>query len=510
MRKLIHSILALAAVLSATSCTQESLKLVQDSSTVTFTVEMPEAATKAEDEDSQVNQLVYAVYRIKGNHEAAEAKSDISNPNVCQLVYQRAQSILDENRTIVHLEVVNDQRYIVLFWAQNENAWFTHTESLNDQDLPNLGEFDITYPSYYQSNSERFDAFTGAECIEVDGSASKSIKLTRPFGQLNIAADLPDNLNVAVEQTTVTVLEGAAAAYNVATGKGSGQTSPIVLVAPAPIIGGFRDFDAYLSMNYVFVPEEKTNIKVKYDIATSTHGTVTDEILNVPVAKNYRTNIVGNLLTNDITYDVTLENTWSTTEFTVTKKNDGTQEDNEIWYTSRYNEIVTPYTEKAFGGAKIVSNEYDAAKGVWIMTFDAPVTTIGDEAFYYDDDTKWMTNIMLPETVTSIGESAFYQCCSLTHITLGSNVKTIASQAFSKCERLAEIVCKSTTPPVIADGTVFEKVPTSPTLTVLAGTTLIVPAGSVAAYRQAPYWSAFENITTTQQTENQQTTNNNY
>ena len=96
MIKFIHSILALAAVLSATSCTQESLKLVQDSSTVTFTVEMPEAATKAEDEDSQVNQLVYAVYRIKGNHEAAEAKADINNPDICQLVYQRAQSILGD------------------------------------------------------------------------------------------------------------------------------------------------------------------------------------------------------------------------------------------------------------------------------------------------------------------------------------------------------------------------------------------------------------------------------
>jgi hypothetical protein len=500
MRKLIHSTLALAAVLSATSCTQESLKLVQDSSTVTFTVEMPEAATKAEDDDSQVDQLVYAVYRIKGNHEAAEAKSDITNPDVCQIVYQRAQSILGENRTIVHLEVIKNQRYIVLFWAQNENAWFTHTESLDDPKLPNLGEFAITYPTGYKPNSDKYDAFTGAECIEVDGSASKSIKLTRPFGQLNIAANLPDRLNVTVQQTTVTVLEGAAAAYNVATGKGSDQTSPIVFEATAPISGKFRDYDVHLSMNYVFVPEEKTNIKVKYDIATQSHGTVTDEISNVPVAKNYRTNIVGNLLTNDISYDVTLENTWNTTEFTVTKRNDGTQEDNEIWYTDRDNHVFWPTSEKPFGDANIISNEYDAAKGVCIMTFDMDVTTIGKEAFFDLTNGKWITSIMLPETVTSIGENAFYQCGRLAHITLGSNVKTIASNAFYKCISLKEIVCKSATPPVIADETVFEKVPTA--------ATLIVPAGSVAAYSQAPYWSGFTNITTTQQIENQQSTNN--
>ena len=241
-------------------------------------------------------------------------------------------------------------------------------------------------------------------------------------------------------------------------------------------------------MNYVFVPEEKTNIKVKYDIETTSHGTVSNEISNVPVARNYRTNIVGNLLTNDISYDVTLENTWSTTEFTVTKRNDGTQEDNEIWYTFKDNLAVPPHTVTAFGGAGIVSNLYDEAKGICIMTFDAPVTTIGNEAFYYDSNSKWITSIMLPETVTSIGEKAFYQCGSLAHITLGSNVETIASQAFSKCERLTEIVCKSTTPPVIADETVFEKVPTT--------AKVIVPSGSKTAYQEAPYWSIFTNITT--------------
>ena len=122
------------------------------------------------------------------------------------------------------------------------------------------------------------------------------------------------------------------------------------------------------------------------------------------------------------------------------------------------------------------------------MTFDMDVTTIGKEAFYDLIDGKWITSIMLPETVTSIGEKAFYQCGSLAHITLGSNVETIASQAFSKCEDLKKIICKSTTPPTIADETVFEKVPTT--------ATVIVPSGSETAYQEAPYWSIFTNITT--------------
>ena len=65
MKKLIYCALALAAGLFATSCMQENLEPVQEGNTVTFTVEIPEVATKATigDEASSINDLVYAVYR---------------------------------------------------------------------------------------------------------------------------------------------------------------------------------------------------------------------------------------------------------------------------------------------------------------------------------------------------------------------------------------------------------------------------------------------------------------
>ena len=51
---------------------------------------------------------------------------------------------------------------------------------------------------------------------------------------------------------------------------------------------------------------------------------------------------------------------------------------NEIHYTSIDGNIVTPYDETAFG-VNIVSNTYENGQG--IITFDGPVTKIGENAF---------------------------------------------------------------------------------------------------------------------------------
>ncbi|MBD5426428.1 MAG: leucine-rich repeat domain-containing protein [Treponema sp.] len=64
------------------------------------------------------------------------------------------------------------------------------------------------------------------------------------------------------------------------------------------------------------------------------------------------------------------------------------------------------------------------------------VTEIGDEAFYY---CRCLTNITIPKTVTRIGEKAFYYCQSLTSITIPNNVTEIGDEAFYYCRYLTNI-----------------------------------------------------------------------
>ena len=109
-------------------------------------------------------------------------------------------------------------------------------------------------------------------------------------------------------------------------------------------------------------------------------------------------------------------------------------EGQQIYYTSTNDSIVTPYNVNAFD-ANIVSNIYE--NGVGTITFDGPVTSIGEEAFRQCSS---IASITIPKSVTSIGQFAFGFCSSLTSITIPENVTSIVRGTFQGCSSIVSIV----------------------------------------------------------------------
>ena len=68
------------------------------------------------------------------------------------------------------------------------------------------------------------------------------------------------------------------------------------------------------------------------------------------------------------------------------------------------------------------------------------VTSIGDSAFSWCDS---LSEIVIPSSVTSIGKGAFFRCDSLSEIVIPSSVASIGDRAFSFCDSLSEIVIPS-------------------------------------------------------------------
>lgn len=64
------------------------------------------------------------------------------------------------------------------------------------------------------------------------------------------------------------------------------------------------------------------------------------------------------------------------------------------------------------------------------------VTAIGESAF----NNSGITSVVIPDTVKSIGEKAFYSCKKLTNVTIGNNVTSIGKDAFYSCPELKDIV----------------------------------------------------------------------
>ena len=64
------------------------------------------------------------------------------------------------------------------------------------------------------------------------------------------------------------------------------------------------------------------------------------------------------------------------------------------------------------------------------------VTSIGDFAF---EGCTSLTSVTIPDSVTSIGNSAFYVCSGLTSVTIGNSVTSIGDYAFAGCKSLTSV-----------------------------------------------------------------------
>ena len=94
-------------------------------------------------------------------------------------------------------------------------------------------------------------------------------------------------------------------------------------------------------------------------------------------------------------------------------------------------ELVIPDSVTSIGGTAF----YDC-RNLTSVTIPDSVTSIGYGAFSHCDS---LTSVTIPDSVTSIGEEAFYSCDSLTSVTIGDSVTSIGSEAFQYCDKLVEV-----------------------------------------------------------------------
>ena len=297
-RYLLSTFTIAAAALLVTSCNDEmdnGLK-TGDEGTVTFTAQLPsEMGTRAFADGLTAKHLQYAVYEA-GQSTPLKVFGDETT------VVGEAEMV--NLKKSVTLKLTSGKSYDVIFWA---DATTDSPYTFN----PASQEVSVDY-SKVNNNSDNCDAFFKKETITVSGNQSVDVKLTRPFAQVNIGTDDFDAAKASgLEVTQTEVVAKAFATLNLATGKVSDEADrtftmkaiPTASDGEFPVAGGYK----YLSMDYLLVGADKATVDVAFNYGGPQNRTFT----NVPVQRNYRTNIYGSLLTNTTDFNVVIEPAFS-------------------------------------------------------------------------------------------------------------------------------------------------------------------------------------------------------
>lgn len=277
----------------ALACAKEPASEVGGETGVSFSIDVPGVpATKANGDGLVATKLYYQVFDAEG-----AVIEDLGVQNT---------TIVDKHAK-VNFTLVKGQTYNFVFWAQTEADGYYTID-------PEAGLKKIT-ANYAEKNcnDENFDAFYAVEEIEVAGPVSATVTLKRPFAQINFATEGTIKAGSASREidftdaaSTVTV-KGIPTVFSPLADEQFSEFATEVTFAKAASPAGIikvagKDYK-YLAVNYVFAPAEGT----VYDLSaklTVEGKEVSMSVPSAPAKQNWRTNIVGNLLTAEAGFDV--------------------------------------------------------------------------------------------------------------------------------------------------------------------------------------------------------------
>ena len=290
--------MAAAVLFGASSCVKEDISssLAGGEVEVTLTIDVPELGTRADGtygDGMKVNQLFVAVYEQGGTKALATSHLDGNDE-------------IKNGKAFVTMVLLRDKTYDLVFWAQVAGAG---AYTLNLADGRNI---EANYEC--KCNLENRDAFFLIENGWKAGRDKTNFSLQRPFAQINVANSDEDKANVTANGATIVTskmtVAGTTPVYttlNLKDGSVSGEYAPVFVEANIPDqhpfhIAGYN----YLAMNYLLV-NVKQNVDLEFVFADEANTLYTRKYHNVPVQRNYRTNILGNILSSQYDFTVTID-----------------------------------------------------------------------------------------------------------------------------------------------------------------------------------------------------------
>ena len=286
MKKLLFSLAAMIAMV-ATSCVQadvEDINLGGNEGVVTFVIKTDALGSRTEDDKindgKEATALSYGIYDSAWN------------------LIKTGTATMDGLSKTLEMRLVKNKEYNFAFWAQNSSVG-CYTLNFQEKTLT------VDYANR-TANNDNYDAFYGTKNLTVTGTVNTEVTLKRPFAQINFAtADTDEAVtagyNVPAAKTsftatayqTMSLIDGGVSDLTTTSFTFTAETNP----AEQLKLKDGTEYD-WLAMNYILVGEDETSLGAcSMTVELEGQQPITIDYPMAPAKRNWRTNLVGNLLT---------------------------------------------------------------------------------------------------------------------------------------------------------------------------------------------------------------------
>ena len=288
MKNLFYLLLTIPFFLA--SCSNEDMAASEETVEVSFIAQVPQGMGTRASSITTVDKVYCAVFE-----------------NDEEILGLRTEIDIDGEDINFTPRLIKGRTYDVVFWAAKDGSY-------NVDYMTNITRI-------AGKDEAEYDAFTATTEITVEGNISKSVTLYRPLAQLNMGVTEDDwngvansnTFNLTPDRIELTI-ENVYTSFNALDGYAQDQDA---FLYNLPVTGA--DFQAdskvykYIAQCYVLMSEtqqnDKGNFNLSYSIYSETKAIRENaEIIHVPLQANYKTNVVGGLLTGEIEYTISFGN----------------------------------------------------------------------------------------------------------------------------------------------------------------------------------------------------------
>lgn len=305
MKKILIPVISLAAVLLTGACSIDERVSGGNGDEALLTLNMGldgAVQTRAIGDGTGADHLKYVVFDENGNRIPG---IDIFDEDV-------------EFPTTQTITLAKGQTYRIAFWAQDSEC---KAYTVSDEMVVT-----INYEGAL-GNDEARDAFFKTVEVTVTGDAELDVELTRPFAQLNVGIYESDwtageAAGIVISKSRA-VVKQAASTLNLLDGTVADPVDVTFDFGDIPTDALSVDLDGdgtpetykYLSMNYILPNDETTgdasttlsDLEFTFHPEAGNDITLTQGLDAVPVQRNWRTNIIGRILSGDLSLNISID-----------------------------------------------------------------------------------------------------------------------------------------------------------------------------------------------------------